>query len=520
MIISLLLVASLACGGGRQTIAPTAPLPTVPPPASRSGGMILGIEYAPTPLARAFADSGATSAKPYPSEGDWGKVQAGPDAPYDWDHLDAYVRAYQDAGFRHLTLIITARTLWAATEPPQLGDPGDFFPRPEFEDDYAAYVQSFVERYDMDGLQDMPGLRFPVTLFGFEPEYSSYWPGDAASYIRLLELAYPAVKAANPEAQVMAAGLLMTDVFNGYPTPQEVEQRLLNPDPRIWHKSPADVALLLDHPELFDVLDFHSLGDYTEIPPTVRWLREQMAARGYDRPIWIGDSFGGTGLNGWGPATCPRGPNSGWLGYPATEADRCRVAEVLQALADTDAPNHAPALEWIRAETAAGLVRKVVVAAGEGLAGINIGNVEDWEPLMLTLGGAGTSPWQGMVDRNMLTREFYGYRPAFYALQQVAAIIRDYIEDERLSTGEDRDYVYRFILADGRTVIVAWADIGLWLPGDEMPTRPVRIEVGSDESVRVEWTVTSGSQAVVEQLISEAGEVTLELGQIPAFLWP
>src|SRR3989304_929133 len=70
--------------------------------------------------------------------------------------------------------------------------------------------------------------------------------------------------------------------------------------------------------------------------------------------------------------------------------------------------------------------RRRIAPAGEGLAGINIGNVEDWEPLMLTLGGAGTSPWQGMVDRNMLTREFYGYRPGYYALTQGAEVIRAY----------------------------------------------------------------------------------------------
>ena len=211
-----------------------------------------------------------------------------------------------------------------------------------------------------------------------------------------------------------------------------LDRRLTDPDPRIWDKTPADVALLLDHPELFDVVDVHSLGDYTEIPPTIVWLRQQMAARGYDRPIWIGDSFSGVGLNGWGPATCPRRPNSGWLCYPATEADRCRVAATLQALADSNAPDHQAALDWIHADSAAGIVRRTVVAAGEGLAGINIGNVEDWEPLMLTQGGAGTSPWQGMVDRVLLTRRFQGYRPAYYALQQVAGVIRRYTAVERL----------------------------------------------------------------------------------------
>lgn len=525
VVVLALVLAALACGTASPTattapsVQPSGTLPSEGSSPTPSGRLILGIEYAPPQLADAFRGSGAVSAKPYPNEGDWQNIQSAPDATYDWDRIDRYVRAYQEAGFAHLTLMIAARTFWAASDPPRLGHPGDFFPRPEYEDDYAAYVQAFVERYDLDGLDDMPGLRSPVTLFGFEPEYSTFWPGDADSYVRLLELAYPAVKAANPEAQVMAAGLLMTDVFNGYPTPAEVEARLRSPDPRIFAKSPADIALLLDHPELFDVIDFHSLGDYTEIVPTVRWIREQMAARGYDRPIWIGDSFSGTGLNGWGPATCPVRSNSGLLCYPATEADRCLVAETLEALAGEAHPEHPAAIDWIRAETAAGLVRKVVVAAGEGLAGINIGNVEDWEPLMLTQGGAGTSPWQGMVDRNVLTRQFQGYRPAYYALGQVGEVIQRYVAIERMAGYDDHTYVYRFSLDDGGQVIVAWADTGLWLPGEEMRTTPVRIAVGTDLPVRVEWTVTEGVEPASEEIPPGGGEITLSLGQIPAFIW-
>src|SRR3972149_11612526 len=113
--------------------------------------------------------------------------------------------------------MLTSRIVWGPLEPLRLGDAGNVFPRPEYEDHYAAYVQALVERYDPDGSDDMPGLLDPVTLFGFEPEYSSYWPGEAETYIRLLELARPAVRAANPEAQVMAAGLLMTGGLGGSP---------------------------------------------------------------------------------------------------------------------------------------------------------------------------------------------------------------------------------------------------------------------------------------------------------------
>jgi hypothetical protein len=141
-----LVLAALACGTATP-IATTAPsvqpsgtLPSIASSPTPSGRLILGIEYAPPQLAAAFRGSGAVSAKPYPNEGDWQNIQSGPDATYDWDRIDRYVRAYQEAGFAHLTLMITARTFWAASDPPRLGHPGDFFPRPEYEDDYAAYV--------------------------------------------------------------------------------------------------------------------------------------------------------------------------------------------------------------------------------------------------------------------------------------------------------------------------------------------------------------------------------------------
>jgi len=516
---------ALACGGAPPTTGtavretPTYSATPTPTAAQPAGRLILGIEYAHPSLAEEFRDSGASSAKPWPADGKWKLYQSGPGQPYQWERYDEFVSAYQQAGIRHLTLVIGADAEWAALDPPALLHRGDTFPKPEYEDDYAAFVQALVERYDGDGVDDMPGLLYPVTLFSFEGEYSTYWPGDAQEFIRLLQLAYPAVKAASPEAQVMPAGLLMTDVFDGLPSPEQVQARLANPDSRIFDKSAADIALLLDHPELFDALDFHSLGDYSEIIPTTTWLRQEMASRGYAKPIWIGDALNGATLNGWGPATCPKRANSGFLGYPATEADRCRVAALLEALADEDHPQHTAAIAWMRAESAAGVVRKVVIAAEEGLAGINIGNTEDWEPLMLTQGGAGTSPWQGMVDRNMFTRKLEGYRPAFYALGQVAEVIRGYVSVERLTGSDSKSYLYRFLLDDGRVVIVAWKDLGLWIEGDP-PTSTETLVVGANSaSVRLEWTVTEGSSPRVEIREVQDGALALDLSSIPVFVW-
>jgi hypothetical protein len=206
------------------------------------------------------------------------------------------------------------------------------------------------------------------------------------------------------------------------------------------------------------------------------------------------------------------------VGYPAGEADRCRVAAALAALSNTAEPSHSTAIDWIRAESAAGIVRKVVIAAGEGLAGINMGNVEDWEPLMLTHGGAGTSPWQGMIDRNLLTRAFKSYRPSFYALKQIAAVISSYRQVSRVDMKDPHLYAYRFDVQDGRATMVAWADNGLWLPGDAVPVRQASVPVPWAGPVRAEWAVTQGAAASRQTLSPRAGTLSLPLGPIPVFL--
>ena len=515
-----LVAAMLACG--TPPTLPTNPSPSANPPTDQPpsvGQMWVGIEYAYAQAAETFRDSGATSAKPYPELGAWSSVQPEPGGAYVWGPVDKFVASFQQAGFRHLTLMLRDESSWASVDPPSPPlHRGDTTVRPEYEDDFTAYVQAYVERYDGDGVDDMPGLLYPVLLYGFAPEFSTYVPGSAASYIHMLELTYPAVKRANAEARLMNAGLLFTTVFDGYPTREEIARRLASPDPRVFDKSPADITLLLNHPELFDVLDVHSLTDYTELVPMVGWLRQEMSRRGYSKPIWIGDTFGGVTLNSYGPAMCPGGPQTSILGYPATEENRCQVAAALDALRSPSDEGHEEALAWIRAESAAGTVRKIVIAAGEGLAGINMGNVEDWELLMLTLGGAGTSPWQGMLDRNLLTKQSLGRRPSFFALQQIATLIQSTETVQRLPGYDERTYVYQFRLVDGGVVDVVWTDIGLWLPSMPMPTRPVRIPVSS-ETVEVEWTVTSGETPMRESRSAVGGFVEVEVGSNPAFLF-
>lgn len=117
---------------------------------------------------------------------------------------------------------------------------------------------------------------------------------------------------------------------------------------------------MFDHAELFDYYDVHALGDYTELPPLMRWMRAQMADRGYDRPIWFDDAFpAGVLANG---ASYP-------ANYPVTAASYPAVYDLLRAVArEETVGDYSPevATAWVRAYYGVAVAR---VGAAEGARG-------------------------------------------------------------------------------------------------------------------------------------------------------
>ncbi len=75
----------------------------------------------------------------------------------------------------------------------------------KLEEQYRRFVTRVVERYDGDGMYDMPGLKNPVQYWqiGNEPSHRSRdWQG----YLRLFEISSEAVKAACPGCKVVMGG--------------------------------------------------------------------------------------------------------------------------------------------------------------------------------------------------------------------------------------------------------------------------------------------------------------------------
>jgi polysaccharide biosynthesis protein PslG len=121
----------------------------------------------------------------------WDQIQAQGPASYDWGPIDRVVEAATARGLNVLGLIVYTPP-WA--RPPGTG--GSYPPDPE---QYADFAARAAEHYSAMGVH-----AFEVWN---EPNIERFWaPPDPAAYTRLLRAAYPAIKAADPQATVLSAG--------------------------------------------------------------------------------------------------------------------------------------------------------------------------------------------------------------------------------------------------------------------------------------------------------------------------
>jgi hypothetical protein len=489
----------------------------------------LGVEYTELGLAEVYADAGAAWAKTRLEVFAWGAVEPEPPVAgvhtYDFGCTDALIAEYQGAGM-HVQSYLTSRSEWGSVDAGPLGDT-DIAPAADHMDDYRAWVRALIERYDGDGIDDMPGLTEPVRYWVVGGEWSGFWPSDDhGGYLTMAEATAEEARAAYADVRLGTIPFLMWEVFEGNePTDEEIDARLAG-EP-LMHNSFEGIHAILDRPDLFDYVCVHSLGDYTEIGPTLSWFRGQMSDRGYSRPIWFDDAFPLGGLaNFWGFP-----PH-----YPVTAEQQGPIWALLEDIALLEEPAHSEAVAWLRALAAAGTVKKVVTALGEGAAGIQIGNTEDWmhdEDTALRhsfTGFIGAAAAYGMID---VTHDG-GYqvcdvrtpgppRPAYRNLELLTDKLGD-AEFDYTSTvgGTEGVRGYRF-QESGWTLWVLWNEAGvLRLPGEvEEPVEHVLLKQCTPSTLIVTHAVTdvSAPEPVVEE-IELSGDCTasVEVTSVPIFV--
>lgn len=128
--------------------------------------------------------------------------------PFTWDRYDRLIRNAQAQNI-HISSIISARE--PLSTPVKRRAPS----LPKDLAGYQNFVRAVVERYDGDGVGDMPGLLYPIKYWKIEDEAMAkiYFNGTGEDYARIVNVAYDAVKSADSSATVI---LSMIRGYDGY----------------------------------------------------------------------------------------------------------------------------------------------------------------------------------------------------------------------------------------------------------------------------------------------------------------
>jgi hypothetical protein len=157
--------------------------------------------------------------------------------------------------------------------------PGSYLPIDT--EKYKAFVRAIVERYDGDGVQDMPGLRSPILHWQVDNEPSVTIKRDFAA---LQLMTYTSIKEACPSCQVLIGGAaqpILQRVFETNPV------RYFN-----WFSSNYEPILKELNGNGFDIFDFHwygkADGDYKKIKTIYEELKARLKKYNFgSAEIWV-----------------------------------------------------------------------------------------------------------------------------------------------------------------------------------------------------------------------------------------
>ncbi len=224
----------------------------------------------------------------------WGLIE--PErGEYIWLGVDNYVQKLQGHNFAILA-IISPFAEWdqanwgpvSATTPIMLEEQGVCRGRrkPYDMDAYRRFVSALVERYDGDGKDDMPGLRYPIKHWqasfspGVQEGYWAYFDGSPEDYLEVLTETYQAVKEADPEAKVLNGGM-------GAVKPENIS--FWKP---IFEKGSQYFDIATVHPCWPHIGEFgeaeHAKADLIAIAElAVPEFKKLLSEYGIDKPFWV-----------------------------------------------------------------------------------------------------------------------------------------------------------------------------------------------------------------------------------------
>ena len=279
--------------------------------ASRPARAFLGlmspglIAESPPQLERTMAQAAGLHAGLIRQTFDWAAIETRP-RHYDFRRYDAFMRAAAKHRLQVLPVLFNPPG-FHSSGPPRPSRRGTFPPRHPA--DLGVFAAVVARRYGPGGSfwrasEALPADPIRAWQVWNEPSLPVYWPTGPSprAYARLLAVTAHAIRAVDPHATIVSAGLPQTRI--GVPFARYAEG---------LYRAGAQRS--------FDVLAIHPYArDAAGVLAAVAQARALMDRHGDHRPIWVTEV-------GWASA----GPPSDFTVGPAGQADRVR--ETLLALA-------------------------------------------------------------------------------------------------------------------------------------------------------------------------------------------
>ncbi len=454
----------------------------------------------------------------------WGEIE--PRAPtdgrhaYRWTALDEGVRQWQEQGV-HILMSLRFVSPWANARPtlkPLYLDgllswiprtAADYVPKPEHRQDLRAFIHALVERYDGDGVGDMPGLLFPVLHYQVcnEAYNELFWGGTVEEYGAHLHQVSQAARDACAKVRIVLSGVCLRPMDGFY-------DREMDPRTRAYVENllPKTAPKMLPFLRRMDEFSRQSLRfpDYDILD--ARWsffgvvehCREELRQAGRaNTEIWSAEMYTAVPLL---DALILPMTTLGPYPTPSRSLDYIRI---------TRSPNHKDfeaVNRWYRAGQAAMVVKLCLVGLHAGTKKLMNGWALDSQvplaPYPLGVGGYKSTTFDKLW-------------PAAYTYKLLIEKLDGITSCRRLPM-PDHVYVYECTVRGGRKVLVAFLDDHVARNHDEpAPRSAAAVPLGAARA-RVTHIVTELDQTEprVEVLDAAGGRLPLRLTGFPVFVEP
>jgi hypothetical protein len=213
---------------------------------------------------------------------DWKKIDK--NGVYDWAWLDKVVEILQEHGLSPYGMIEILPKRKQRIGRQRIGknvyikesyrfrkEIGRYRKEKNYQIDIEAYkkfIKALVERYDGDGIADMPRLKNPMKYYEVIPEPMSpkYFEGTLEDYVKILKVSYPIIKGTNPKAKVLLGSI--------------ADPTYLPVDLETFHDN-FDEIIELGAADYFDINNIHIYGGAD--------LHEMISyyINAINKPLWI-----------------------------------------------------------------------------------------------------------------------------------------------------------------------------------------------------------------------------------------